>query len=98
LAAKHPISFFIRIVVYGTFKWQDFVMDNSGTNEKMTIKNAQNNNTIQDDKLVIISRYPNDAGKGWIEENEKEVLDWDFYEQNRRIHLRKHMAMRYKIL
>jgi hypothetical protein len=34
---------------------EDFGMDNSGTKGKMTIKNAQNDSTIQDDKLVMIS-------------------------------------------
>jgi hypothetical protein len=35
--------------------------------------------------MVLISRYPSNAGKKWVEENEKEVIEWDFDEQNRRI-------------
>jgi hypothetical protein len=36
---------------------------------------------------MLISRYPSGAANKWIEENEKEVLDWDVMEQNRTIKL-----------
>jgi hypothetical protein len=38
-------------------------------------------------KTILISRYPSRAAKEWIEENEKEVLDWNVIEQNRTIKL-----------
>jgi hypothetical protein len=34
--------------------------------------------------VALISRYPLNASKQWIEANEKEALDWDFDDQNRR--------------
>jgi hypothetical protein len=37
------------------------------------------------EKMLLISRYPSNAGKKWIEENEKEAIEWEFYEQNGRI-------------
>jgi hypothetical protein len=36
---------------------------------------------------MLISRYPSEAANEWIEENEKEVLDWNVMEQDRTIKL-----------
>jgi hypothetical protein len=36
---------------------------------------------------MLILRYPSGATQEWIEENEKEVLNWDVVEQNRTIKL-----------
>jgi hypothetical protein len=57
---------------------QDILLDR--INEKLSIKRINNNESL-------ISRYPSGAAKEWIEQNEKEVLDWDVIEQNRTIKL-----------
>jgi hypothetical protein len=42
-------------------------------------------NPIQ--KVALISRYPLNAGKRWVDENEREALEWDNDEHNRTITL-----------
>jgi hypothetical protein len=42
---------------------------------------------LQPQKVALISRYPLNADKEWVEANEQEALHWDFDEQNRKIHV-----------
>jgi hypothetical protein len=67
-------------------------MENGETKEKLVAKKlASHNVALRSDqveqKMALISRYPLKTGKKWIEANEKEAVDWDFYEQDRRIKL-----------
>jgi hypothetical protein len=39
---------------------------------------------LEEWKMLLISRYPLASTKKWIEENEKEVLNWDFSAENGR--------------
>jgi hypothetical protein len=34
---------------------------------------------------MMISRYPSEAAKDWIEANEKEICDWDEREVDRKL-------------
>jgi hypothetical protein len=36
-------------------------------------------------KKILISRTRLTAAKQWIKQNEEEILEWDFFEQNRQI-------------
>jgi hypothetical protein len=70
-------------------------MENGKTKEKLVIKKMALSDkqkvTLRphqlEQKMVLISRYPLNVDKHWIEANEREALDWDFNEQNRKIHL-----------
>jgi hypothetical protein len=96
--ATNPVSFFIRVYMakeYFDLEKEDIEMscENGKTKEKLLTK-------LQDMKvkpiklggektkrvLLLISRYPMGAGKQWIEENEREALDFDFSKQQRQIH------------
>jgi hypothetical protein len=76
----------------GAFEWQqDISLENGRTNEKMVIKRGKDMQKINQ-KVTLISRYPlleAAAAKKWIEENEKEILDWKLVEQHRRISLNR---------
>jgi hypothetical protein len=71
-------------------------MENGETKEKLVIKNVALSDKqklamqayeypFQLQIMTLISRYPFNAGKKWIEANEREALDWDFNEQKRTI-------------
>jgi hypothetical protein len=66
-------------------------MQNEETREKLVIKTVEalqqdfEFRAIQPQKLALISRYPLNAGKEWVEANEREALDWDYEEENRTI-------------
>jgi hypothetical protein len=66
-------------------------MQNGETKEKLVIKNmdacatANVPSKSSQQKMVLISRYPSNAGKKWIVANEAEALNWNFNQQNRRI-------------
>jgi hypothetical protein len=49
-----------------------------GTNEKLSIKRVNNNKSL-------ILRYSSRATKEWIEQNEKEFLDWNSYGGRKRV-------------
>jgi hypothetical protein len=55
------------------------------TKENLVIKSVDSQKCIIQQKMVLISRYPSNAGKKWIGENEKEAVEWNFDEQNGRI-------------
>jgi hypothetical protein len=54
------------------------------TNEKLVIKTRIYDNGWMLRKLLI-SRYPLNATKSWIEANEKEISEWNRWELNRKI-------------
>jgi hypothetical protein len=67
-------------------------IENGETKEKLVIKTVDSHKVKVElakyqikQKMVLISRYPSNVGKKWIEENEKEAAEWDFEEQNSRI-------------
>jgi hypothetical protein len=66
-------------------------MENGQTKEKLVIKKVASHKkplSYQlEQKMMLILRYPLGAGKQWIEAHEREVLNWDFFEQDRRIDL-----------
>jgi hypothetical protein len=66
---------------------QNVCIGNGETKEKLVIKNVDSHKMALEKysiplKMVLISRYPSNAGKKWIEQNEKEAVEWDFYKQN----------------
>jgi hypothetical protein len=68
-------------------------MENGETKEKLVIKKVALSDKQKlalhphqlKQKVALISRYPLNAGKIWIEANEREALDWNIDEQNRAI-------------
>ena len=54
-------------------------MENRRTSERLTIREADNG------EGVLISRLPMDANREWIEWKEKEVLEWNYLKQERRV-------------
>jgi hypothetical protein len=66
-------------------EWQDSSTENGETKEKMVIKKVGPTVRVYQQTMALISRYPLGADKRWIEANEREVLDWQFDEQNGRI-------------
>jgi hypothetical protein len=75
--------------------WKDISLDNGKTKEKLDIKMVKPNAAIlwRNVKVLIFSRYPIGSAKKWIEDNEKEVLEWQFYEQQRGIYLDEDLQM-----
>jgi hypothetical protein len=96
LTATHPNAFFIRISLpKASFQPKEehiFTLRNDQTNENLvtTMEDVQPFD-LDGDKweqvALLISRYPLESTKKWIEENKKEVFDWDFSEVNRLIYL-----------
>jgi hypothetical protein len=94
--ATHPIPFFICIRISCTEAFQsqgDICLKNGQTNERFMTKLAKaapdqdyfNEDGVED--ALLISRHPIAATKQWIDEMEKEVLDWKFNKQKRTIYL-----------
>jgi hypothetical protein len=48
-----------------------------------------------DDEVLLISRYQKKVGNKWIEENEEEVLDWNFHfhKQERKVKLDENLKI-----
>jgi hypothetical protein len=94
--ATDPITFFIRILLPKAFQHQeDFSLDNDKTKERLvTIMGEADPKLKKWEVVLLISRYPLASTKKWIEENEKEVLNWTFSAQNtRRIYLSKELKV-----
>jgi hypothetical protein len=93
-----PVSFFVyvRAFGYGNVDWQDICLDNGQTNERLVIKTIDAFPTgpfyYYYDKLVLISRHPVGANQDWIEANEKEIMEWKFHQQNRRIRIERSLG------
>jgi hypothetical protein len=72
--ANNPVSFFIYTrVEKSDYTVEDSSLENIKTNEQLVIK------TNRDDVRkwhLLISRYPLNAAKSWIEANEKEISEW----------------------
>jgi hypothetical protein len=70
--ANNPISFFIYTSIYWKYNAKDISIDNVKTNEKLVIKKMKEDG----ERKWLISRYPLNAAKKWIETNEKEIYEW----------------------
>jgi hypothetical protein len=67
-------------------EWQDVCIKNGETKEKLVMKKVDSQKmALEKYKMVLISRYPLNAGKKWITDNEKEAVEWNFDKQNGRI-------------
>jgi hypothetical protein len=93
--ASQPHTFFIRFYVETLLSWKDISLDNGKTNEKLEIKMVKPSASIlwRNAKVLLFSRYPIGSTKKWIEDNENEVLEWNFYEQQRKISLDEDLEM-----
>jgi hypothetical protein len=79
--ATDPVTFLIRIDLPKAFQPQeDICLDNGKTKERLEIIMEEE----KWDVVLLISRCPLGSTKKWIEENEKEVLAWDFGAGNSR--------------
>jgi hypothetical protein len=81
--AIRPVSFFVHLQIFRheNAERQDISLDNGRTNERLVIKTIDRYSLV-----VLISRYSVGANQQeWIEANEREIMEWDFHEQNRRI-------------
>jgi hypothetical protein len=79
LMATDPVSFFIQIVLPKAFPPQAGIcVDNGKTKERLMTKMEEAKVQEEEWKVLLISRYPLGSTKKWIEENEKDVLAWDF--------------------
>jgi hypothetical protein len=82
--ANHAVSFFILTGSYPDDIFEDISIDNVKTNEKLVIKNIDDDEWSSTSKLLV-SRYPLNAAKSWIEANEKEIAEWNGEELDRKI-------------
>jgi hypothetical protein len=101
--ATCPVSFFVYVHVngWGNVNWQDICLENGMTKEQLAIKTFDPLPTPSRDmdpfqspakKMVLICRYPMGANKGWIEENEQEIMEWKIVDQNRRIRFERSLV------
>jgi hypothetical protein len=79
--ATDPVSFFIRIRLPKALQpLEDICLDNGKTKERLLTKMEEVE--VQEEEweevVLLISRCPLGSTKKWIEENEKEVLDFYF--------------------
>jgi hypothetical protein len=82
--ANNPVSFFIYTRVEQTDDTiEDISLENEAM-EKLVIKTKRDADD-DDDWNLLISRYPLDAAKSWIEATEKEILEWDPEKLNRKM-------------
>jgi hypothetical protein len=82
--ATNPVTFFIRIILPEDFQLQEAIcLDNYKQKERLLTKMEKVKVPIPDEEdweeiVLLISRYPQASTKKLIEENEKEVLNWEF--------------------
>jgi hypothetical protein len=81
--ANHAVSFFIRVNVPVNFQ-QQISLNNDKTNEKLVVK-AEVYEKGSDGNKLLISRHSSKAAKHKLEEDEKEVLEWEDYRGYKRI-------------
>jgi hypothetical protein len=101
LMATYPTAFFIRIgLPKASFHPEEehiFILRNDETNEKLatTMEEARPlglpDEYEWEEVVLLVSRHPLESTKKWIEENKKEVLDWDFAEMNSMIALHEEL-------
>jgi hypothetical protein len=85
--ATDPVSFFIRIKLQKALQPREAIcLDNGKTKERLLMTKMEEAR-VQDKECDLISRCPLGSTKKWIEENEKEVLAWDFRTNDRTIYL-----------
>jgi hypothetical protein len=92
--ATHPIPFFICIRIScppKTLQSQvDICLENGKTNERFMTKlgkaapDPDFYHKDEEEDVLLISRHPIAATKQWIDEMEKEVLDWNIYKMQKR--------------
>jgi hypothetical protein len=95
--ATHPIPFFIciRIDCPEDFQSQvDICLKNGQTNELFMTKLGKaapdphvfydEDEGCKEEDVLLISRHPIAATKQWIDEMEKDVLDWNIYKMQKR--------------
>jgi hypothetical protein len=88
--ADHAVRFFIYAHIYRDDNVEDISIDNVKTNEKLVIKKANRGDVWEE---LMISRYPLNAAKSWIEANEKEIAEWNGVELDRNIVLAGGLAI-----
>jgi hypothetical protein len=88
--ATNPVTFFIRInLPKASFQPEEehiFILRNHENEILMTKMEEANTPDWEEweEVALLISRYPLGSTKKWIEENEKEALNWDFRADNNR--------------
>jgi hypothetical protein len=90
--ATNPVSFFIYTYIDQNDNVEDISFENVKTNEKLVVKTGIYDNGWMLQKLLV-SRYPLNAAKSWIEANEKEIYEWTRWELNRKIIIDGEIAM-----
>jgi hypothetical protein len=83
LEASNAVSFFISLEVPKNFQLE-ISLENNKTNEKLLVKTQAGK---YDSQRLLISRHSSKAAKNKIEEEEKEITEWECYDGPRRIHL-----------
>jgi hypothetical protein len=71
--AYNPVCFFINTSIHWYETVENISIDNVKTNEKLVIKTK----SVGSWKKLMISRYPLNAAKSWVESYEKEITEWD---------------------
>jgi hypothetical protein len=89
--ANDPVSFFIYTRIYVYSDVESISLENAKTNEKLVIKKMEGYYDV--DFNVLISRYSLDADKSWIEANEKEIIEWNDRELDRKINMDDELAI-----
>jgi hypothetical protein len=79
--ANDPASFIIYTRLETDCVVEDISVENVKTNEKLVIKKNDDNTEM------LISRYPLNAAKSWIEANEKEIFEWNREKLDRKINM-----------
>jgi hypothetical protein len=88
LEADHAVSFFIRIAVPKSFQLK-ISLNNNKTNEKLVVKaEAELAGLRRYEQRLLISRHPSTAAKHKLEEDEKQIFEWDHYAEAKRISFR----------
>jgi hypothetical protein len=84
--ANDPVSYFIYTSIDEDDNVDDISFENIKTNEKLVFKKKEEDDD-DDEWYLLISRYPLNAAKSWIEANEKEIYEWDRKKLNRKINM-----------
>jgi hypothetical protein len=83
--ANKSSSFFIHIYYDQKKNLPSVCLNNAETNEQLVIKMID----WAYGRQMMISRYPSEASKDWIEANEKELCEWDLWNVDRKFILQK---------
>jgi hypothetical protein len=81
--ANHSVSFIIYTSIEQNYNVEGISIENIKTDEKLVIKMKADN----DDSILLISRYPLNAAKSWIEANESEIYELDTENVDRKINI-----------